>query len=241
MDGLIYTAMSGAGQLQRALGVRANNLANAQTTGFRADQAQAEDSEVGKLGYDARHHAQLGATHTRQNSGALHETGRNLDVAIRGEGFLVIDTDTGPAYTRNGSFEVDGDGALTAQGYPVMGQGGAITLPPYTDLTIGPDGSISVLPQGEREIQVVDTLLLVKAAPNDLYKGPRGLLLTRDGSELPLDNSVNLAAGHLESSNVSAVEELTQTMQLTRSFELHMRLFKAADDMAEQGNRLLRA
>lgn len=241
MDGLIYTAMSGADHLQRALAVRANNLANAQTTGFRADEAQSEYDALGAPGYDSRLHARLAPSRTLMHSGQLHETGRELDVAIRGDGFFVIETETGTAYSRHGSLVIDEAGALSVHGHPVMGQGGPITLPPHSAVTIGPDGSISVLPQGERDMQVVDMLALVKAAPGELAKDHRGLLVTVDGGELATDDSVRVAAAHLESSNVSAVEELTQTMQLTRAFELQMRLFKAADDMAEQGNRLLRA
>jgi flagellar basal-body rod protein FlgF len=240
MDAFIYTAMSGADHAQRSLGVRANNLANAHTAGFRADMAVSETDAVQGYGYDSRYQARLSDSGVTHAPGQLNETGRALDIAIQGEGYFVLDTEGGSAYTRAGSLTLDADGLLSSNGYPVRGEGGTITLPPHSQVTISPDGTISVQPEGETELQIVDKLLLTKPEPTDLVKNEKGLLVTRSGMDYPADESVTVAPGHVESSNVSAVEEMMQTMQLTRSFEMQMRLFKAADEMAEGGNRLMR-
>lgn len=240
MDAFIYTAMSGADHAQRSLSVRANNLANAQTAGYRSDVAVAETTDVPGYGYDSRHQALLSGTLVTHTPGQLGETGRALDVAIRGEGYFVVDTDDGTAYTRAGSFTIDNEGMLLSNGRAVRGEGGPIVLPPHSAVHIGDDGTVSVLADGESEMQVVDKLMLTKPEPADLVKNERGLLVTRSGMDYPADDTVVVAAGHVEGSNVSAVEEMMQTMQLTRSFEMQMRLFRAADEMAEQGNRLIR-
>ncbi|AJY10594.1 flagellar basal body rod protein FlgF [Burkholderia dolosa] len=240
MEAFIYTAMTGAAYAQRALGVRANNLANAQTAGFRADLVRAESLTPDGVGYDSRHLAHLVSTDVDVAPGPMSETGRSLDVAIAGAGYLTVETDDGPAYTRAGHLSIDGDGALTVNGRPVLGDGGPIVLPAHRSATIGGDGTISVVPSGESEVQTVARLLLVNPDPADLVKNPEGLLVSRSGAEYDADETVTVKGGHLEGSNISAIEEMMQTLSLTRSFEMQMRLYRAADEMADTGNRLIR-
>lgn len=240
MEAFIYTAMTGAAYAQRALGVRANNLANAQTAGFRADLVRAESLTPDGVGYDSRHLAHLVSTDVDVAPGPMSETGRPLDVAIAGAGFLTVETDDGPAYTRLGNLSIDGDGALTVNGRPVLGDGGPIVLPSHWSATIGGDGTISVVPSGESEVQTVARLLLVNPDPADLVKSPDGLLVSRSGTEYDADETVTVKGGYLEGSNISAIEEMMQTLSLTRSFEMQMRLYRAADEMADTGNRLIR-
>lgn len=240
MDAFLYTAVSGADYAQRALAVRANNLANAQTSGFRADMAIAEHLQVNGYGYDSRHQAGVTSTVVDQSRGRLDETGRPLDVAVQGDGYFSVQAEDGVAYSRAGHFVIDEEGALTLDGRPVLGEGGPIVLPPYEALDIGTDGSISIMPQGGTEMQVADRLALVRPEPADLIKRPDGLLGSRGGIAYGLDPEVRVAAGHLEGSNVSAIEEMMQTMQLSRTFEMQMRMFSNADQMAETGNRLIR-
>ena len=241
MEAFIYTAMSGADQAQRSLSVRANNLANAQTAGFRADMDTVQSTAVSGYGYDSRYLATSGEGAVLQKSGQLNETGRDLDVAIQGDGYFVVDTEDGTAYTRAGSLQVDAEGVLTDNGHPVRGEGGPIVLPPYSSVTIANDGTISVLPQGGTELQVVDKLLLTKPEPADLMKNEKGLLVARSGMDYPADETVAVASGHVEGSNVSAVQEMMNTMQLNRAFDMQMRLFRVADDIADGGNRLIRS
>lgn len=240
MDAFIYTAMTGADHSLRALNVRANNLANAQTTGFRADLASVTSEAVPGYGYDSRHHAALTSTHVDHTPGKLSETGRALDVAIDGVGYLAVETDKGTAYTRAGALVLEGDGTLTLNGRAVLGDGGPVVLPEHDAVTIGADGTISIVTAGETRTQDVGRLLLVNPEPTDLVKNAQGLVISRSGTEYGADDTVTVKAGHLEGSNVSAVEEMMQTMSLTRSFEMQMRLYKVADEMADTGNRLIR-
>jgi flagellar basal-body rod protein FlgF len=240
MDALIYTVMSGAERALHAQQVHANNLANLDTPGFRADLELAASQAVNGYGYDTRHLSELKANAVSTREGTVKSTGRELDVALQGPGYLAVEDGTGEAYTRAGTLQVDADGALTVNGRPVLGQGGPIVLPPYTRLEIGSDGSISVQPAGETEMQVVDQLKLVKADGKDLTKNAAGLIVTRNGQPLDADDSVRVRSGFLEGSNVGAVEEMVATMTINRDFEMQMKLYQAADTMTQTGNRLIR-
>ncbi|MCS3806825.1 flagellar basal-body rod protein FlgF [Chromobacterium alkanivorans] len=243
MDALIYTAMSGADRMLKAQQIHANNIANAETGGFRADIGVSTSQTVPGYGYDARHLSQNGANAVDMRSGAVVETGRELDVAVKGEGFFAVQgPDGNEAYTRAGAMVADMDGKLSVNGHPVLGDGGQITLPPdYVKLHIGSDGVISVLAAGESEMQPIDKLKLVKPLPQDIAKDPNGLVISRQGGVLAADDTVKVQGEHLERSNVSAVEEMVATMTLNRNFEMQMRLFNSASDMVEAGNRLVRA
>ncbi|KAF7599953.1 MAG: flagellar biosynthesis protein FlgF [Candidatus Dactylopiibacterium carminicum] len=240
MDALIYTIMSGAERALKAQQVHANNLANLETAGFRADLELATSSQVQGYGYDARHMSQLQADTLTLREGVVRETGRELDVAIGGKGLLAVQYGEGEAYTRAGGLDIDAEGALSVNGRPVMGDGGPIVLPEYTRLSIAQDGTVSVLTPGQTEMQVIDRLKLVSAEAGGLTKNVAGLLVPRNGGELPADETVRVRGGYLEGSNVSAVEEMVATMSLNRDFEIQMRLYKSADSMAETGNRLVR-
>jgi len=240
MDALIYTAMSGAERALHAQQVRANNLANADTPGFRADLEMSVSEAVQGYGYDARHLGRLRADSVSNRQGTLKQTDRELDVAISGDGYLAVQWGDGEAYTRAGALTVDAEGTLTVNGRAVMGEGGPIVLPPYSQLAIGEDGMISIRPPGQPLMQPLERLKLVRPDPASMVKNEAGLLVSRGQDELPADPTVRVRAGFLEGSNVSAVEEMVATMTLNREFELQMKLYKAADSMAETGNRLIR-
>lgn len=240
MDALIYTAMSGAERALHAQQVRANNLANADTPGFRADLEMSVSEAVQGYGYDARHLGRLRADSVSNRQGTLKQTDRELDVAISGDGYLAVQWGDGEAYTRAGALTVDAEGTLTVNGRAVMGEGGPIVLPPYSQLAIGEDGTISIRPPGQPLMQPLERLKLVRPDPASMVKNEAGLLVSRGQDELPADPTVRVRAGFLEGSNVTAVEEMVATMTLNREFELQMKLYKAADSMAETGNRLIR-
>ncbi|WP_430433439.1 flagellar basal body rod protein FlgF [Methyloversatilis sp.] len=240
MDALIYTAMSGAERALHAQQVRANNLANADTPGFRADLEMSVSEAVQGYGYDARHLGRLRADSVSNRQGTLKQTDRDLDVAISGDGYLAVQWGDGEAYTRAGALTVDAEGTLTVNGRAVMGEGGPIVLPPYSQLAIGEDGTISIRPPGQPLMQPLERLKLVRPDPATVIKNEAGLLVSRGQDEFPADPTVRVRAGFLEGSNVSAVEEMVATMTLNREFELQMKLYKAADSMAETGNRLIR-
>ena len=242
MDALIYTAMSGADRALRAQQVHANNLANIETGGFRAnlEVSTAQPLQNG-YGYDDRHMTQTQSSAVGTRTGAIKETGRDLDVAVTGNGFLAVQWQNGEAYTRAGAMDLDETGALTINGRPVLGEGGPITIPEHTSLSIGADGTISIQVPGTAQMQTVDKLKLVNAESGELTKNEAGLIVARSGEDLQADPTVRLRDRHLEGSNVSAVEEMVATMSLNRSFEMQMKVFKASDSMTESGNRLLGA
>ena len=239
MDKLIFTAVSGAERLMRSQQVHANNLANLDTAGFRASMEVATQEQLGGFGYDDRHMSTMQADMISTRAGAVRETGRPLDVAIGGQGYLAVQYGDGEAYTRSGEIEIGPDGALSVHGHPLMGEGGPIVLPQHTAVEIGTDGTISVLTEGATQMQVVDKLRLVNATGAELTKNEAGLVVSRDGGNLPTDPNVKVRPRALEGSNVSAVEEMVATMSLNRSFEVQMRLFKASDGMNEVGNKLI--
>jgi flagellar basal-body rod protein FlgF len=172
--------------------------------------------------------------------GVLRQTGRDLDVAISGPGYFAVQGPTGEAYTRAGAITLDADGTLTVNGMQLLGEGGPITLPVHRKVEIGQDGTVSILgPTANAEMQVIDKLKLVRAEASELTKNEAGLLVARDGQLLGTDPTVQVKGGHLEGANVTAVEEMVATMSLNRTFEIQMKLFKAADDMTTVGNKLI--
>jgi flagellar basal-body rod protein FlgF len=241
MDKFIFTAVSGAERTLRAQQVRANNLANADTPGFRANIELASSQALGGYGYDDVHLSRNQADAVSSRNGAVRDTGRSLDVAVNGNGYLAVEWEAGEAYTRAGAIDIDANGALSVNGRPLLGEGGPIVLPPHTAVDIANDGTISVMPEGGTVTQIIDRLRLVSADGAQLTKNEAGLIVTRDGQPLAPDANVTVRGRALEGSNVSAVEEMVAVMSLNRSFELQMKMFKASDSMNESGNRLLGA
>lgn len=240
MDRLGYTAMSAAARSMMSLQVQANNLANASTPGFRADLEAAEAAAVEGYGYDSRHLAVVRDNGVDMRPGTLTATGRPLDVAIQGDGLLAVAVGGGEAYTRNGALEVDSELRLTVSGRPVMGENGPILLPAYDRINIGSDGVISVMPRGDSAILEVGRIKLVELPASDLVKRPDGLLVSRTGAAVEPSDDVVLVSRHLESSNVSAIEQLVSTMSLNRLFEAQVKMMKAAEELSTAGNRMIR-
>lgn len=240
MEKMIYTAMSGAQHTLLAQQIRANNLANVNTTGFRADYERVSAAALTGVGYPSRVLAREEAAGSNLASGPLMQTGRKLDVAIRGEGFLTVQTADGQeAYTRAGNLTVDTDGRLMLNGRAVLGEGGELTLPEYRAMNFGNDGTISITPPGGGALLEAGKLKLVQPDPQDLVKGTDGLFRLRQGGNAESSENVVLAPGFLEGSNVNAVDELVSSMALSRNFELQVRLMKTADEQAQQGAKLI--
>jgi flagellar basal-body rod protein FlgF len=172
--------------------------------------------------------------------GALMATGRELDFAIRGKGLIALEGPKGELYTRNGSMQVDAELRLTINGRPVLGEGGPIVLPEYDSLHIGSDGLVSVIPRGDFLSAEVDRIKRVDVPAANLVKDASGLLATKDGEPATVDDEVVLASGFLEASNVSSIDQLVATMSLNRLFETQVKMMKAAEDLSEAGNRMIR-
>ncbi len=244
MDRLLYIAMTGASQTLRAQAANSHNLANASTTGFRADLTAFQSREVLGSGYPSRVYATGTTVGWDDTPGALISTGRDLDVAVQGPGFIaVMGSDGLEAYTRAGDLRVEPTGLLVnGTGHPVLGDGGPITVPPHASLTIAPDGSISIVPlgQGPERTVVIGRIKLVNPPSETLVRGPDGLFRSRDGVEAPADASVRLVSGSLETSNVNAAEAMVTMIELARHFELQVKAIRTAEENAEASARLLR-
>jgi flagellar basal-body rod protein FlgF len=245
MDKAVYIAMTGGKHIARAQALRANNMANANTTGFRADFQQARSMGVyyGD-GMPTRAYSLTENPGTSFDYGTLTETGRKLDVAINGAGWIAVQTASGrEGYTRAGSLQVNALGQLqTASGQMVLGDKGPITLPPYDNLQIGADGTISVQEQGQAPngLSQVGRIKLVNPDNQRLEKGEDGVMYLREGRQpLAADANVQLQTGFLEGSNVNIVDEFTNVMSLARQFDLQMKLMRTAEDNSAASTKLL--
>lgn len=240
MDRLGYTAMTAASRTLMSMQVRANNLANVSTDGFRADLEQARAASVQGYGYDSRHMALAQNNGVDLTPGPVVATGRDLDFAITGQGLIALESGDGEVYTRNGNMHIDASLRLTINGRAVMGEGGPIVLPEYDSVHIGSDGVVSVRPRGETMMAEVDRIKRVDVAAADLMKDEQGMLITKSGARPEPSEAVVLMSGHLESSNVSAINELVASMSLNRLFETQVKMMKAAEDLSNAGNRMIR-
>ena len=246
MDKMLYIAMSGAKQNMQALSVTANNLANAKTTGFKADLANARSMQAFGEGLPSRVFSMTERAGQNFDSGALLTTGRDLDIAIQGQGWLTVQTqDGGEAYTRNGQLKLSDNGALeTANGELVMGNNGPIFLPlPVNNINISADGTIMVQPEGAPSSvqEEVGRIKFVNPDNRFLEKGSDGLFRRKDGNNEPADVTVKVASGAIESSNVNPIGEMTDMITLQRQFEMQLKLMKTAEEIDSASASLLRA
>lgn len=244
MDHALYLAMNGAKQVQLHQATNTHNIANASTTGFRADFDAFDSLPVRGPGYATRVFSQDVRSGINFESGALQQTGRELDVAVSGDGFIEIQSPDGDsAYTRAGDFRVTSTGLLeTGAGHPVMGNDGPIAIPPFQKLEIGGDGTISILPIGQEAttLATIDRIKLVMAHPEDLAKGEDGLLRAVTGASFEADASVTVVSGVLEASNVNVVSELLDMIGLARNFEMHIKMMQSLEENASATTQLLR-
>ena len=244
MDHLLYIAASGANEAMLAQAANSHNLANAATSGFKSDLVQAQSRYLLGEGFDSRVYGMAREQGTDLRAGALESTGRDLDVAVAGEGWIAVQApDGGEALTRRGDLRVDEFGLLrNGAGEPVLGDAGPVALPPFSSLSIGADGTVSILPQGEQPNAVValDRIRLVNPPPQAIEKGEDGSLRVADGVEAVPDAAVKLAAGMLESSNVNPVESMVRMIELSRQFESHVRLMNTAQELDASSAQLMR-
>lgn len=244
MDRMLYVAMTGAKETLRAQTVNNHNIANVSTTGFRADLAAFQSRAVDGSGYASRVYATNGTVGWNDQSGALLSTGRDLDVAVNGKGWIAVQGPDGKeAYTRAGDLQVDATGQLTTgTGKPVIGDGGPINVPPYTSIFFARDGSISVVAQGQNPdtTSTVARLKLVNPPEEQLERGDDGLFRMKDGSSAPADANVQIGSGVLESSNVNAAEAMVNMIELARQFEMQVKAIRTAEENGAAASQLLR-
>lgn len=241
MDRLLFTAVSGASRSLTQQEIHANNLANVNTQGFRSDLDNALTQQINGEGYASRYLVQPTQGGVDMTPGAMRETGRDLDIAVKGDGLIALRSGTREVYTRNGQIDINADGELSVNGLPLEGDNGPIVLPPYSSVSIGEDGVITIMPEdGDIAAPMdIDRVKLVNIPASELSKNEAGFLVTRAAFN-PRDEEVTVAAGHLESANVSAISEMVSSIALNRQFEAQIKMMKAAEDLANAGNRLIR-
>lgn len=243
MDRLIYTAASGAKHILEQQATTSNNLANVSTTGFRAQLDMFRSAPVQGPGLPTRAFVVDSTAGSDFSLGALQVTGRDLDVAVKGPGWLVVQMADGTeAYTRNGSLQMSPNGVLqTASGHTIAGEGGTITIPPDATVTVGGDGTISTISNVDSPAApaVLGRLKLVNPPDADLVRGDDGLFRLKDGGAAALDPNVQVAGGTLEGSNVNPVDCMVNMIALARSFDTQMSLLKNAENNAAKATQIL--
>lgn len=242
MDRILYTAMSGAKQSMDQQAVVSHNLANAGTSGFRAQLHAMRAVPVQGDGLLPTRVSVAATTPGADFSpGPMSTTGRDLDVAIEGNGWLAVQAPDGTeAYTRRGDIQVDGDGVLRIAGHPVIGDDGPMVVPLGARLSMGADGTVSAIGEGQQADALVDVgrIKLVDPGEAALVRGDDGLFRAPAGA-LPQDEAVRLASGTLEGSNVSAIESMVSMIDVARRYEMQMKVISTADENAQRANSLL--
>jgi flagellar basal-body rod protein FlgF len=243
MDRLIYTAMTGAAQTMGRMASVSHNLANASTTGYRAEEHRLRAVQVLSKALPTRSFVVDASTHTDFTSGPLQFTGRPFDVAVQGQGWIAVQTPDGSeAYTRNGDLEINLNGVLQSRtGMPVQGDGGPISIPPDTKVSVGRDGTISVIPEtgAQNSVNVLGRIKLANPPASDLVRGEDGLFRLRGGAPAPVANDVSITSGYLEGSNVNPVEQMVGMISLSRQFEMQMKALTTANSDDQSATQIL--
>ena len=233
MDAMIYLSMAGAEQTLIEQSMNSQNLANISTPGFKADLMQARSMPVFGDGLATRVYAMTERPTIDFDSGPIMTTGRDLDVAVNGDGWIAVQAPDGTeVLSRAGDFRISANGLLTTgAGYPVLGNGGPIAIPAVQKIEIGSDGTISVRPLGQEAnaLAELDRIKLVNPPLEDLVKGEDGLIRVAGGGASQPDAGVGLVSGALEGSNVNPVEAMVNMITLARRFELQVKLMESAE------------
>ena len=235
MDRVIYTSLTAMRAAASRQTSTANNLANAQTPGFRAELAKAQPLWLDGAGHDSRSMPSEEVLGADMRSGTVVHTGRNLDIAMQADALLVVQAPNGEeAYTRRGDLQLSSSGLVTTgDGHPVLGTGGPLTLPPADSILIDTEGRVLVVPTGgdpQNPVEV-DRLRLVSPAGSDVVKGLDGLFRVKDGGILPDDPEGRVITESIEGSNVSATFALVEMIEASRRWDQQLKMIGDARDM----------
>ena len=245
IDKSVYVAMTGASATLKAQASVSHNLANANTVGFQATLNGTVAAPVQGPGLASRIAASHETLGVSARAGAIQQTGDALDVALDADRWLAVQApDGGTAYTRSGDLKLGPNGILTTStGLPVLGANGQpVAIPPHDSLHIGGDGTISIVPQGEPPANVAEAgrLQVVAAATRDLERGGDGLMRMPDGAPLPAPAAGKvLTSGAVEASNVDSTSMLVQMIQLSRQFEMQVRVLQSGEENARAATSLM--
>lgn len=244
MDRLIYTAMSGLSDSMTQQQVIANNMANAQTTGFRAEFVYATPVTLKGPQLEVRALTDGEVHGADMRAGTIAQTGQPLDIALAGDTMLALQAANGnEVYTRRGDLSVSPSGVLqNGDGLPVIGSGGPITIPAGAKLSIGSDGAVLLADPASPEAppQPVDRLKIVSTTGSLIGKTVSGQFAVVGGGVLPADDDARITTGALEQSNVDPSAVLVGMVDAQRLFEIRTKLVSAAKEVDESGASLMR-
>ncbi len=234
MNSGMYAAVSGNLAAMRRLDIISNNLANVNTPGFKKDKMSFEGLLAGAAnppavpqGMTADPILQKENVYIDYSNGPISQTGNTLDLALDGDGFFAVTTPDGTAYTRQGNFRMSADGSLvTSDGYPVLGQGGAIRIQ-GNRVEIDSKGLVTVDGTPAGTISLVDF-----EKPYKLTKIGSALFVPEGQQEARQSGTTQVRQGHLEGSNVESISEMVQMIETNRYFEACQRVIRGYDDMA---------
>mgnify|MGYP000910914957 CR=1 FL=1 len=246
MEPILYNSISGSRSDFKRQEIIANNLANINTPGFKADLYQAQtmymNNANGNNQFSAHSFITQNANGVDTSPGEIITTGRDLDVAIDGDGWMAVQDSQGrEAYTRGGSLRLNPNGQLiTASGKVVLGDGGPISIPPAQSIEIGSDGTISIVPlEGDvKSLAILDRIKLVTLDRNNIYKNDEGLIQLKSGAATANSN-IKLQSGALEGSNVNAIDQMVAMISAGREFDAQMKLLSTVDDNGQKLAQLL--
>lgn len=243
MDRLIYTAMTGAKHVFMQQAGNANNLANASTIGFKAQEHRFRAVPVQGEGMPTRAFVVDAAVADVMEPGPLMYTGRSLDVAVEGRGWIALQMPDGSeAYTRAGSLDINVNGLLqTKGGQTVAGDGGPLNIPPDNNVEIAADGTVSVVPTfgTPNNANAIGRIKLVNPPEADLVRGEDGLFRLKSGQPADADANVKLVSNTLEGSNVNVVDAMVNLISLSRQFEMQIKMLQTADTNAQTADKVL--
>jgi len=242
MDRMLYISMSGAKEVMLSQANNANNLANASTDGFKKDFNVFRAQHMEGPGWDSRAYSLDERPATDFTAGAIKVTGREMDIVTKENGFMAIQSPAGDeALVRTASMQTLQTGELVdVQGNPILNEGGApIIVPPYRSMAIGDDGTISIVPADapSNQLVVLDQIRLVQPDPKQLEKGLDGFI-RNTGEELGQAN-VKVISGALETSNVNTAEALVNMIELSRKYEMQVKMMATSKNHGQKSDQLL--
>lgn len=243
MDRIVYVAMTGAREVTRQQAALSHNLANISTAGFKAELNVFRALPVVGEGARTRAYVLETTPATDYTPGPLQHTGRQLDAAVHGAGWIAVQDAAGQeAYTRMGDLQTSINGLLqTGNGLNVIGDGGPIAVAPGQEVLIAKDGTVSTVPDGANRnaVEIAGRIKLVNPPEADLVRGEDGLFRLKGGQPAPADGNVSLTVGALENSNVNPAEALVNMISLARQFETQMRVLRTAEENHRAGDKVL--
>ncbi|WP_422343547.1 flagellar basal body rod protein FlgF [Parasphingorhabdus sp.] len=243
MDKMIHSSLSAMQGIMARQTAIANNMANASTTGFRAEVINAKARHLSSAAFDSRAIAYERVLTADLTAASVTKTGRALDVALNGDAMLTVQGSDGePAYTRRGDLQLSETGLLTTgAGDPVWGEAGPLIIPPADRINIAQDGGVWILPQNDPdgEMQQIDRLALVSFTGSDIVKGHDNLFRVRGGGILPNDPDAGITEGSLEGSNVNMTTALVDMIEASRAWEIQVKFLSTAKDIDSSGASLM--